>query len=93
MALYLLVPYTDATNPSGELSGLTGTIREVDPDTLVAQLSDLERIVYDDADNVIAEAAPWNMGTGQIAFAFGDGADKVLVSPPWEELSSCRRRW
>lgn len=63
---------------------LTGSIGPVDPETLMAPLSSLERTRLDGSGAVVDEARIWGDGTGRIGLAPGiDGA--VVASPPWDE--------
>ena len=69
---------------------LTGSIGEVDPDTLIAPLTGLESSSLDETGAVDRDPRQWGVdGTGQIGLAPGiDGA--LVASVPWDERDTER---
>ena len=78
----------DNEEADGGVWRLTGSIGEVDPDTLIAPLTGLERSNLDETGAVVRDPGQWGVdGTGQIGLAPGiDGA--LVASPPWDERNT-----
>lgn len=65
---------------------LTGTMGEVDPETLIAPLSDLQSQPF--VDGVATrDPASWNMGAGQIGIV-PSATGGIIISPPWDERNT-----
>ena len=63
---------------------LTGTIGEIDPETLIAMLTDLESQLFQDGV-AMREPRPW-YDTAPVGFAPAAIPGGILISVPWDEV-------
>lgn len=63
---------------------VTGQLGAIDPDTLLAPLTGIERSLLDEQGAVAHEPETWLMGEGRIGIAPSFGG-RLLVSVPWDE--------
>ena len=63
---------------------LTGTIGEIDPETLIAMLTDLESQPFQDGV-AMSEPRPW-YDTAPVGFAPSAIPGAILISVPWDEV-------